>query len=189
MKITIPKPCHENWDAMTPDEKGRFCSVCSVSVQDFTNCSDEEIVNEFSQKSGKICGRFSNEQIHKNFSFSVWSKIALGLLVGGGTSAMMNAQEFRGEEVKKVDFKKRLHGVEVINDTINRTTWLGMPSQKDIESTQPIIFLDGIQISEAKMKKLKSEEIESVQVLSGVGAKQKFGNKGEYGVILIERKK
>lgn len=27
-EIKIPKPCNEKWNAMTPTEKGAFCSNC-----------------------------------------------------------------------------------------------------------------------------------------------------------------
>ena len=37
MKITIPTPCHENWNEMTPNEMGRHCTVCSKTVKDFTD--------------------------------------------------------------------------------------------------------------------------------------------------------
>jgi hypothetical protein len=47
MKITIPKPCHENWENMTPDEKGRFCAVCSKTVRDFSKVPDDEIIGFF----------------------------------------------------------------------------------------------------------------------------------------------
>lgn len=47
MKITIPKPCDEKWESMTPQEKGRFCAVCSKTVRDFTNDSDDEILDYF----------------------------------------------------------------------------------------------------------------------------------------------
>ncbi|WP_294302493.1 hypothetical protein [uncultured Chryseobacterium sp.] len=31
-KIKIAKPCTENWELMSPQEKGRFCSVCYKCV-------------------------------------------------------------------------------------------------------------------------------------------------------------
>jgi len=42
--ISIPKPCHENWDAMHPREQGRHCDACDKTVIDFTEKSEKEIV-------------------------------------------------------------------------------------------------------------------------------------------------
>ncbi len=64
LKITIPKPCHESWNGMTPDEKGRFCSLCAKSVVDFTampRADVEEYLLANSDK--KVCARFNNSQI------------------------------------------------------------------------------------------------------------------------------
>lgn len=63
-KITIPKPCHENWDEMTPNEKGAFCAKCCKTVVDFTEKSIEEIVQHIEKrKNEKVCGRFDNSQV------------------------------------------------------------------------------------------------------------------------------
>jgi hypothetical protein len=67
--------------------------------------------------------------------------------------------------------------------------WLGMPSKEDIESTQPMILLDGKKISEEKMKKIKGDNVKSVNILSGEGATKLYGDKGRYGVIVIKSKK
>ena len=65
INISIPKPCHENWEAMTPAEKGRFCSACSKTVLDFTKASDREIVNYLSNNKN-TCGRFNNYQLNRD---------------------------------------------------------------------------------------------------------------------------
>ena len=63
-KITIPEPCNENWDAMTPNENGRFCMSCSKTVVDFTAMMPEEMQLFFIQnQNNRVCGRFKNEQL------------------------------------------------------------------------------------------------------------------------------
>jgi hypothetical protein len=63
-KITIPEPCHENWDEMTPNENGRFCLSCSKTVIDFRAMLPEEVQHFFIQNQNKsICGRFKNAQL------------------------------------------------------------------------------------------------------------------------------
>ncbi|MBL7745506.1 MAG: hypothetical protein JNN00_18695 [Chitinophagaceae bacterium] len=62
--LSIPTPCHEKWDEMTPNGQGAFCSVCSKTVVDFTALSDKEVQNYFlHKKEEKTCGRFRNDQL------------------------------------------------------------------------------------------------------------------------------
>lgn len=64
LNLSIPKPCHEDWNKMLPEEKGKFCQSCCKKVFDFTNSSNEEIAAIFSNNpTGKICGRFRKEQL------------------------------------------------------------------------------------------------------------------------------
>lgn len=64
MEISIQKPCHENWNAMTPNEQGAFCGKCVKTVVDFSNKSIEEIKEFFiGKKDEKVCGRFEKTQL------------------------------------------------------------------------------------------------------------------------------
>lgn len=63
MEISIQKPCHENWDAMTPNEQGAFCGKCMKTVVDFSNKTIDEIKEYFTGKQNeKVCGRFETQQ-------------------------------------------------------------------------------------------------------------------------------
>jgi hypothetical protein len=63
-KITIPEPCHEDWNKMKPNENGRFCMSCSKTVIDFSSMLPEEIQHYFIQNQNKkICGRFKQSQL------------------------------------------------------------------------------------------------------------------------------
>jgi hypothetical protein len=34
--VHIPKPCHEDWERMSPNQRGRHCAVCDKTVVDVT---------------------------------------------------------------------------------------------------------------------------------------------------------
>lgn len=64
LNISIPQPCHEDWNAMTPTGKGVYCAVCTKEVMDFSQMSDDDVMNYFLLNAGKkTCGRFRNDQL------------------------------------------------------------------------------------------------------------------------------
>jgi hypothetical protein len=63
--ISIPSPCHENWDAMTPETQGRFCSSCAKTVIDFTQMTDQQIVKTIENATDNICGRVQTTQLQR----------------------------------------------------------------------------------------------------------------------------
>ena len=64
--IHIPEPCHEDWQQMTPVDKGRFCQSCAKQVVDFSVMTDQEILIYISKaSSGNMCGRFTDDQLQR----------------------------------------------------------------------------------------------------------------------------
>lgn len=61
--IYIPKPCHESWNNMSIEEKGRHCLVCSKMVKDFTKMEKTEIIEELKKTTGEVCGRINAQQV------------------------------------------------------------------------------------------------------------------------------
>lgn len=74
--ITVPKPCHENWDEMTSTEKGKFCGVCTKEVVDFSKSSDEELFKKIA-KGQNLCGRFNASQLDRKITLERKSKNSL----------------------------------------------------------------------------------------------------------------
>lgn len=67
MKISINEPCHEDWDKMTPNDKGAFCLACQKTVVDFSSKTIDEIKTFFvlKPKTESVCGRFRDKQLHE----------------------------------------------------------------------------------------------------------------------------
>lgn len=85
--IHLPTPCNENWEAMTPVEAGRHCTVCNISVTDFTRMNEEQIKDHISRY-GLHCGRFTADQVSDGTTYGSWQhyfkwKSAVALLLLG----------------------------------------------------------------------------------------------------------
>jgi hypothetical protein len=88
LQISIPTPCHEDWDAMAPTEIGKFCSSCQKEVIDFSVMSDQEIRRILNSSKETPCGRFNINQIERPLVAEVpvnrsltWLKYAASLLL------------------------------------------------------------------------------------------------------------
>ena len=85
-QLQIPEPCHEDWNKMTPGDKGRFCDSCQKAVVDFTGMTDMQLIAFFKKPStGSVCGRFYNDQLHRDIEIPrkrlPWMKYFLQLIV------------------------------------------------------------------------------------------------------------
>ena len=93
--LSIPTPCSEQWSAMTATETGRFCAHCAKNVLDFTALSDEMLMQVIAENQGKLCGKLTQRQLNRVYSFAETQKgtpkygkyIAAFFLMGGGIVA------------------------------------------------------------------------------------------------------
>ena len=62
--ILMDNPCSEDWEKMTPSEKGRFCGKCQTEVVDFTKMHRDQVVDYLLNKTNQdTCGRYKNHQL------------------------------------------------------------------------------------------------------------------------------
>jgi len=101
IKYAIEEPCHEDWDQMKPEAKGRFCDACSKTVIDFSSMSDFSIVSYLEGKKDEaVCGRFRPSQMDKTYSLSRphpvfqfdLKAVALGLALSTFSAIHVDAQ-------------------------------------------------------------------------------------------------
>ena len=64
--LSVPAPCPESWQHMTPTAAGRHCAACQTVVVDFTGFSDSELLAYLGRHAGQAtCGRFRAGQLNR----------------------------------------------------------------------------------------------------------------------------
>lgn len=73
-KFSIPEPCSEIWNEMSPTAKGAFCQKCSHEVNDVSKFSNKEIRDLLRDNQGqRICVRMTTSQVSSlNNDYQIW---------------------------------------------------------------------------------------------------------------------
>jgi hypothetical protein len=91
IQLTIPKPCHQDFDTMPRTSQGMHCGLCERDIIDFTSMSDDDFRIFLLDTNFKLtCGVFRNDQLDKPifiekptpvFSFTFLRKIAAAVFL------------------------------------------------------------------------------------------------------------
>lgn len=101
-KITIPEPCSEDWNQMTPTQKGAYCKSCAKEVIDFTSTSKSELARKI--KHGQsLCGRFKPEQLNTPLPSVSRSNFQRNAAMLGFTSLLSLSNPLAAQEKKVND--------------------------------------------------------------------------------------
>ena len=61
--INITNPCEQSWTDMAKVQDGRHCESCCKTVTDFTQMSNQQIIDHLAAASN-VCGRMSANQFN-----------------------------------------------------------------------------------------------------------------------------
>ena len=109
IKLTIPEPCHENWQNMQSNNEGRHCMSCQKTVVDFSLMTDKEILDYVTSKGDNLCGRFDPHQLNRGlqenksrnrfFWAYAWALAAIGFFWTGKAKAQGG---IKAEKITKI---------------------------------------------------------------------------------------
>ncbi len=128
MQVDIAEPCHENWNQMSPTEKGAFCGKCQIDVVDFSNKTALEVKQILHANIGKhLCGRFKKVQLEElNSEYLVWenqsihtfqSKFLLACVLVFGMTFFSSCANGIAQDPLPIDF-----GIEKFKDSLFQPT-------------------------------------------------------------------
>ena len=167
--VRIDKPCTENWNEMTPTERGAFCQKCCKQVLDFTNQTNDQIQFALRNSNGEeVCAKITKDQLSSlNWEFEQWQSSATmnvqrmsfyALLFVFGLSMVSCSNQEDGQRVKtlqqsvsqvlkaeKKSVRKtsRVEPRRIISEVIEPKTEIIQETtettEKPIEKTEPTI--------------------------------------------------
>ena len=182
--IQIQTPCSEDWNTMTPNEKGSFCQSCSKNVLDLTKLSNAEIHSVLAQNQNEsICRRIQNKQLEAlNLETERWSRgtryhmqraMVASLLIVFGLTLFSCTNQQQEEQIRIT--QKKL--TEVVQQQQNDT------SEKEFEWVNIPNILE--QEEEVTMGEMENPQQEVVQEIEAIENEQYKLNYTMFGDIAI----
>lgn len=148
-KLTIPKPCSQSWSEMSRTGSGRYCESCNKCVSDFTNFSDQQLKDFFSNSTEKICGNFTQNQLDrllieqgnsKHRKFIPQLLVSATLTIGLGSNT--DAKEIVPQSIQtQTEFKSQSDQECIPNSSSDRINYI---SGKiiDFDTKEPLPYVN-----------------------------------------------
>jgi hypothetical protein len=115
--IQIPKPCNENWNEMTPTQKGMFCSNCQKEVVNYEYYSNFQLAKIIKDNQG-ICGRFTIQQLDCELDSSkinYFQRLGMAL---GISSVLLSTPIFSQTQKPNVEINEKKESELTKEDTL-----------------------------------------------------------------------
>jgi hypothetical protein len=146
--LSVSKPCNNDWEKMTSNEKGRHCASCKKTVIDFSNHSDKELVEFFKNIPQGICGHIPSYKLdtllvaQENKSNFLFKKLFWGTAIASwfglvNKAEAKNAPKPSTEQFAKTSMRSNIE--EANKDTSKRAISLTF---YDAASKQVIPYVD-----------------------------------------------
>ncbi|MEO9954572.1 hypothetical protein [Nonlabens sp.] len=164
-QIKFDNTCDEDWSQMTPDQKGRFCDLCSKSVIDFTGKTPEEVL-VYLKANKNTCGRMSSNQLRqpviiadKNYFQIPYSKTAASLMMAASLGAVTLGNAQTNPLNVREPFEKVIDAYE--NGEQNRTTSLNNTSEEAAATSkvEEMVQIKGTIKSKERRKSIENAKI------------------------------
>jgi len=144
--VGIQQPCSEDWNEMTPTDRGAFCQKCAVDVFDFTNKTSSEIKSILRENlGGKICShiypvqeRILNQEFEQwqfDSKRSIQRAMAFSLIIVFGLSLFSCSSPESEEMIRNMQ--------EIVNVDDKEELIVAKPDSEAVENrlvTQPAII-------------------------------------------------
>ena len=216
LQLSIPEPCHENWQKMTSTNQGRFCNACAKEVVDFSMMTDIQVLNYFSNLTHeKVCGRALPEQLNRTISrpispkkrlFWYWNYIVMFFLFLGKGNAVKAQGGIKPvtecSPVKPINLEKRrvtdqafdtIQGLRITSSnkaTSESETRIRMGGISSMNTNNvPLLVVDYLPVPSSYLSSLMPNDVESIEVLKAGIALALYGTDARHGVIAITTKK
>ena len=210
LQLSIPEPCHENWQQMTPTDQGRFCNACAKEVVDLSMMTDTEVLNYFTRLTHeKVCGRALPSQLDRTITrpkepkkrlFWYWNYIVMFFMFFGKGNAA-KAQGGMKITTEKPNLNKstninnafvgKVAGAVTRSGTaasLGKETKVRMGDVFAVnKNTEPLYVIDGV-ISTSGIY-IKPEDIEDISILQGAEAMAIYGSQASKEVVVITTRK
>ncbi|TDT46985.1 carboxypeptidase-like protein [Maribacter spongiicola] len=120
LTIAVNEPCKEKFSNFSKTEKGGFCQSCEKEVIDFTNFSDNELINYLSGGNKKACGMFKASQLktYETNSLQIMNNSMLhkGIAMMSFSLLALCATEVKGQETASIEPPIEVVSTDIMGD-------------------------------------------------------------------------